>query len=219
VGARADFLVSLARLHSLARLPTPAKDHAPSEAADSPEMNWLISALITGVIAFSATNLDDIVFLTIFFSQASRRWHAVVGQSLGFTALVLVSMIGFFGGQVLPHEWLRLFGVAPIAIGIKKLFAKRDEHIKRASTGTLDVATVTFVNGADNIGIYTPLFAVSNAPRVLVLVAVLYVLLAAWCVAGYLLHRQKAVAYTLQRRGHWIVPMVLIALGIFILLD
>jgi cadmium resistance protein CadD (predicted permease) len=182
-------------------------------------MNWLISALITGVIAFSATNLDDIVFLTIFFSQASRRWHAVVGQSLGFTALVLVSMIGFFGGQVLPHEWLRLFGVAPIAIGIKKLFAKRDEHIKRASTGTLDVATVTFVNGADNIGIYTPLFAVSNAPRVLVLVAVLYVLLAAWCVAGYLLHRQKAVAYTLQRRGHWIVPMVLIALGIFILLD
>jgi len=181
-------------------------------------MHWLISALITGALAFSATNLDDIVFLTIFFSQASHRWHVVVGQYLGFTALVLVSLIGFFGGQILPHEWLRLFGVAPIAIGIRKLLAKRDDHIRRASTGTLDVATVTFVNGADNIGIYTPLFAVSDAPRVLVLVAVLYVLLAAWCVAGYLIHRQKAVAYTLQRYGHWIVPVVLIALGIYILL-
>jgi len=56
-----------------------------------------------------------------------------------------------------------ILGVAPIAIGIRKLFAKRNDHIQRASTGTLNVATVTFVNGVDNIGIYTPLFAVSNA--------------------------------------------------------
>ena len=182
-------------------------------------MNWFISALITGAVAFSATNIDDIVFLTIFFSQASHRWHVVIGQYLGFTALVVISLIGFFGGQVLPHGWLRLFGLAPIAIGIKKLFVNRDVHIQRANTGTLDVATVTFVNGADNIGIYTPLFAISDAPRVIVLVAVLYVLLAAWCVAGYLIHRQKAVAYTLRRCGHWIVPVVLIALGIYILLN
>jgi cadmium resistance protein CadD (predicted permease) len=181
-------------------------------------VNWFVFAVITGAIAFSATNLDDIVFLTIFFSQASRRWHVVIGQYLGFTALVLVSLVGFFGGQVLPHEWLRLFGIAPIAIGIKKLFAKRDEHMERASTGTLDVATVTFVNGADNIGIYTPLFAVSDAPRVAVMVAVLYVLLAVWCVAGYLIHQQKSVAYVLQRWGHWIVPVVLIALGFYILI-
>ena len=30
-------------------------------------MNWFVSALTAGVIAFSATNLDDILFL-IFFS-------------------------------------------------------------------------------------------------------------------------------------------------------
>jgi cadmium resistance protein CadD (predicted permease) len=182
-------------------------------------MHWFLSALITGAVAFSATNIDDIVFLSFFFSQTPYRWHVVLGQYLGFTALVFVSLIGFFGGQVLPHEWLRLFGVAPIAIGIRKLFAKRDDHLRRESTGTLDVATVTFVNGADNIGIYAPLFAISSAPRVMVLVAVLYVLLAVWCVAGYLIHRQKAVAYTLQRWGHWIVPTVLIALGIYILLN
>ena len=182
-------------------------------------MHWFISALITGAVAFSATNIDDIVFLTIFFSQTPHRWHVVIGQYLGFTALVLVSLIGFFGGQVLSHEWLRLFGIAPIAIGIKKMFVQRGDHIQRASTGPLDVATVTFVNGADNIGIYAPLFAISNAPRVMVLVAVLYVLLAAWCIAGYLIHRQRAVAYALQRWGHWIMPVVLIALGIYILLN
>ncbi|PYJ77817.1 MAG: transporter [Verrucomicrobia bacterium] len=182
-------------------------------------MNWFVSALITGAVAFSATNIDDIVFLTIFFSQTPHRWHVVFGQYVGFTALVLVSLLAFVGGQILPHEWLRLFGIAPIAIGIKKLITKRNVDVQGVSTGALDVATVTFVNGADNIGIYAPLFAISDAPRVLVLVAVLYVLLAVWCVISYLIHRQKAVAYTLRRWGHWIVPVVLIALGIYILLD
>jgi cadmium resistance protein CadD (predicted permease) len=180
-------------------------------------MNWFVSALITGAVAFSATNIDDIVFLTIFFSQTSHRWHVVLGQYLGFTALVFVSSIGFFGGQILPDEWLRLFGVAPIAIGIKKLLTKRDNHLQRASTRMVDVAIVTFVNGADNIGIYAPLFAVSEAPRLIVLVAVLYVLLAAWCIVGYLIHQHRAIAYTLERWGHWIVPVVLIGLGIYIL--
>jgi cadmium resistance protein CadD (predicted permease) len=106
---------------------------------------------------------------------------------------------------------------APIAIGIKKLLTKPADHRLRASTGTLDVAIVTFVNGADNIGIYAPLFAVSDARRLTVLVAVLYMLLAAWCLVGYLIHQHKAVAYTLERWGHWIVPVVLIGLGIYIL--
>jgi len=182
-------------------------------------MNWFVAALITGTVAFSATNIDDIVFLTIFFSQTRHKWHVVFGQYLGFTALVLVSLIGFFGGQLLPHQWLRLLGVAPIAIGIKKLFDNRDDQPKSARAGIGAVATVTFVNGADNIGIYAPLFAVSDVRRLFVLVGVLYVLLAAWCVVGYLIHRHKAVAYTLKRWGHWLVPVVLIALGIYILLN
>src|SRR5437868_15088005 len=95
-------------------------------------MNWFVAALITGTVAFSATNIDDIVFLTIFFSQTRHKWHVVFGQYLGFTALVLVSLIGFFGGQLLPHQWLRLLGVAPIAIGIKKLFDNRDDQPKSA---------------------------------------------------------------------------------------
>jgi cadmium resistance protein CadD (predicted permease) len=182
-------------------------------------MNWLGSALITGAVAFSATNIDDIVFLTVFFSQARARWHVVVGQYLGFTALVLVSLVGFFGGQILPHGWLRLFGIAPIAIGIKKLFDKPGDDSQPASAGILSVATVTFVNGADNIGIYAPLFAVSDSRRLIVLVCVLYALLAVWCAVGYLIHQHRAVAYTLKRWGHRIVPIVLIALGIYILLD
>jgi len=180
-------------------------------------MDWFVSALVTGVIAFSATNLDDIVFLTVFFSQARRHWHVVVGQYLGFTALVLVSLVGFLGGQILPHAWLRLFGIAPIAIGLRKLFSNRDDESRRSATGMFSVAVVTFSNGSDNIGIYAPLFAVSDSRRLIVLVGVLYVLLALWCAVGYLIHWHRAVAYTLKRWGHWIVPVILIALGTYII--
>jgi cadmium resistance protein CadD (predicted permease) len=82
-----------------------------------------------------------------------------------------------------------------------------------AYSGAIDVAIVTFVNGADNIGIYTPLFAVSDARRLIVLVAVLYVLLAAWCIVGYVIHRQKTVAYSLQRWGIGPCPQFLSALA------
>jgi cadmium resistance protein CadD (predicted permease) len=129
-------------------------------------MNWFVSALLTGVIAFSATNLDDIVFLTIFFSQTRRPWRVVLGQYLGFTVLVLISLIGFFGSRILPHDWIRLLGIAPIAIGLKKLFVRHDENLKPNHPGIFSVALITFVNGADNIGVYAPLFAVSNGRRI-----------------------------------------------------
>jgi cadmium resistance protein CadD (predicted permease) len=181
-------------------------------------MNWFFSALITGAIAFPATNLDDILFLTIFFSQTRQRWRVVLGQYLGFSVLVLISLIGFFSSRILPHDWIRLLGVATIAIGIKKLLVRHDESLKPSRPGIFNVALITFVNGADNIGVYTPLFAVSDLSRVLVLIGVLYVLLAVWCAVGYIIHRQQVVAATLNRYGHWLVPIILIGLGCYILI-
>ena len=180
-------------------------------------MSWFVSALITGAIAFSATNLDDILFLTIFFSQTSRKWQVVIGQYAGFTALVLISLVGFFGGRILPHEWIRWLGIAPIYLGLKKLVQSRRDARPTESTA-LAVATVTFVNGADNIGVYAPLFAASDLLRVLVLIGVLYALLAVWCAIGYRIHSHQAVAEMLHKYGHRIVPFILIALGVYIFL-
>jgi cadmium resistance protein CadD (predicted permease) len=81
------------------------------------------------------------------------------------------------------------------------------------------VASVTFANGGDNIGIYTPLFASSNLMRLLIFLVVFYLLLGVWCVVSYFLTRQPLVAEVLTRYGHLIVPFVLIALGIYILIE
>ena len=48
-------------------------------------------AFAEGLIAFIATNIDDIIVLLLFFSQINanfRRRHIVIGQYLGFTTIV-----------------------------------------------------------------------------------------------------------------------------------
>lgn len=191
-------------------------------------MRWLLTAITTGTLAFVATNIDDIFILTLFFAQAGKkgvhRWRIVVGQYLGFIALVAISFTGYFARFVVPREWIGLLGLVPVAIGVKKLVEwKRAEHHssveKPAGVTVLTVAAVTFANGGDNIGIYAPLFASSEAAQLGVILGVFFVLIAVWCVLGYYLGNHPVVAKVLDRYGHIIVPFVLIGLGIYILYE
>jgi cadmium resistance transport/sequestration family protein len=187
-------------------------------------MHWLIAAITTGTIAFAATNVDDIFILMLFFGgagQDSRRWRVVAGQYLGFSALVAVSLFGYFARLVVPRAWIGLLGLVPIIIGVKKMFEWRGvrdgRSVKKNNTSVLTVAAVTFANGGDNIGIYTPLFAASDLAPMLVMLAVFLALVAVWCVAGYSLGSHPAVSGVLDRYGHLIVPFVLIGLGLYIM--
>jgi len=84
-------------------------------------MSWL-SVLGRAVVAFAATNIDDVFVLTLFFAQKNlRRWHVVVGQYVGLAGLITISLAGYFARLLIPHRWIGLLGLAPIAIGIKKL--------------------------------------------------------------------------------------------------
>ncbi|MBW4576466.1 MAG: cadmium resistance transporter [Aphanothece sp. CMT-3BRIN-NPC111] len=200
-------------------------------------MSELVTAIPTGLAAFTATNLDDIVILLLFFSQVNavfRRHHIVAGQYLGFGALVVASLPGFFGSLILPRPWIGLLGVIPIAIGINRLLnqeADESEDEKEAlqaekswfasflSPQTYSVAAVTFANGGDNIGIYVPLFASSSWESLVAILGVFFSLVGVWCYTAYQLTRLGAIADTLTRYGNQLVPFVLIGLGVLILVD
>jgi cadmium resistance transport/sequestration family protein len=201
-------------------------------------MNELINAIPTGITAFTATNIDDIVILLLFFSQVDatfRRRHIVIGQYLGFAALVIASIPGYFGGLILPQHWVGLLGLVPIAFGIGRLFngesdsSEEDEQeIKPSdespfasflSPQAYSVAAVTIANGSDNIGIYVPLFASSSLESLLSILGVFFLLVGTWCYAAYKLTHQPAIAHLLSRYGNNFVPFVLIGLGIFIVLE
>ena len=72
-------------------------------------MNWFWTVIVTGITTFIATNIDDIIILMLFFSQLNRQLtvqQIVLGQYLGFTALVLASLVGFLGGLIIPKIWI-----------------------------------------------------------------------------------------------------------------
>jgi cadmium resistance protein CadD (predicted permease) len=58
---------------------------------------------------------------------------------------------------------------------------------------------------------------VSDSAQLIELLIVFYLLLGMWFVLGYVIPRHQAVANVLERCGHWIVPLVLIGLGVYIL--
>lgn len=197
-------------------------------------MDELIRAFPTGFTAFTATNMDDIMMLLLFFSQVDavfRRKHIVAGQYLGFGALVLASLPGFFGSLIFPQPWIGMLGLVPIAIGINRLLDQDDEEEVETETPkssmfssilspqTYSVAAITFANGGDNIGIYVPLFASSSLESLIVILGTFFSLVGVWCYAAFQLTRIPAIAATLTRYGNSLVPFVLIGLGTLILID
>lgn len=208
-------------------------------------MNGLGTAFTTGLTAFVATNIDDIIILLLFFAQVDtkfRRRHIVFGQYLGFTLLILASLPGFFGGLLVPPEWIGLLGLLPIAIGIKQLVNLRNEltqvqtvtsEFETSSSSnspvsflssilnpqTYKVAAVTVANGGDNISIYIPLFAGNSLISLGVILGVFFVMVGIWCVIAYLLTRQPTIARVLSRYAKVVVPFVLIGLGLFIMYE
>lgn len=198
-------------------------------------MDELVTAVPTGLIAFTATNIDDVVMLTLFFSQVNavfRSRHVVVGQYLGFGALVVASLPGFFSGLIVPRAWIGMLGAIPIAFGISRLLnteaqeseveitqSDRSTWLNFLSPQAFNVAAVTVANGSDNISIYAPLFASSSLESLLVILSTFFLMVGVWCVVAYKLTRMGAIADTLTRYGNYLAPFVLIGLGVLILVD
>jgi len=206
-------------------------------------MSQLGTAFTEGIIAFVATNIDDMIILLLFFSQVDanfRRRHILIGQYLGFAAIIIASLPGFFGALVIRRELIGLLGILPIVIGLKQLLHPEPEtteiqtvttDFKQSSPSnpilsllwsilhpqTYKVAAVTLANGGDNISIYIPLFAGQNLVSLGVILSIFFLMLGLWFAIAYLLSSHPTVAFILSRYGKHIVPFVLISLGLFIM--
>jgi cadmium resistance protein CadD (predicted permease) len=78
---------------------------------------------------------------------------------------------------------------------------------------------VTFSNGGDNIGIYTPLFAKYNAANQIAARTTIFMAMTAVSCIAYYLVNHPLVASKIRRIGHIILPFVLIGLEIYIMIE
>lgn len=188
-------------------------------------MTDLLAAAGGAALVFAATNIDDIVVLTVLFVAARaagrpRPWHIVAGQYLGIGALVAAAVVVAAGLLVVPDPWTGLLGLLPIGLGVRALFAHADsDQPPTVVGGLLGVAGVTIANGSDNIAVYVPVFRSLDPATGLVWLLVFAALVALWCATAALLGGHPRVVRLVGRAGHWLVPTVFIGIGVVILVS
>ena len=150
----------------------------------------------------------------LFFSNPIySKVQVVIGQYLGIGLLVAIGALGSLLALVIPQYIIGLLGFVPISIGIIRLIKLR-KHANEVITKQvsshlpmLTVTAVTFSNGGDNIGIYTPLFAkYSSAIEVIFISIIFMVMTAVWCTVAYYLVSHPLIATRLRKTGHIIFP-------------
>ncbi|WP_327034750.1 cadmium resistance transporter [Micromonospora ureilytica] len=184
----------------------------------------LLSTAGAAAVVFAATDVDDIVILTLFFVAARttgqpRTREIVAGQYLGIGALALASAVIAGGLLVVPDPWTGLLGLLPIALGVRALRGSGDDETPAVVTGALGVAGVTIANGADNVAVYVPVFRALGVADSAVFLLVFVLLIALWCVAGAWLGGHRRVVRLVERAGAWLVPTIFIAIGLVILVS
>lgn len=207
-------------------------------------------ALGTACATFAVTNIDDIFVLVTFFAESSTSTtltpiRITIGQYVGFTAIIVISMIGFGVSFLFPTEPIGFLGLLPFLLGVwwlcGILLPSKDDAPEEVVTadapapdaapptvglfnvaGTksiLKVASMTLVNGADNISTYIPLFSQAKGAEIAVYVFTYYVLLGVWCLTAFLFMKQRHVLRVAQKYARVAVPFLYLGLGIYIVVE
>ena len=192
----------------------------------------ILTSVLQAIGLFAATNIDDIIVLSLFFArgagQRGTTARILAGQYLGFAGILVAAILVTTGaGAFLPPAAIPYFGLIPLGLGLWAAWqawrgdGDDDDEAKVAGkkVGVWTVAGVTFANGGDNIGVYTPVF-LSVEPLAVVAYCVIFLALVAILVAlAKFVATRPPIAEVLERFEHILFPIVLIGLGIVILVS
>ena len=191
-------------------------------------MESLIVVVALSLLAFAATNLDNLIVLVGVVSRPGQPFASVVsGALLSVASMLVLCGVAALAADFVPKRWIGLLGLVPIALGVRELYGlavTRSEEAgasasAAAAVSALGVASVMLANSADSLGALAPIFAETQ----LALLPVIALAILAVSLAGCLLARWIAshprVGPVLRRVGPVLVPFVLIAVGTYVLLD
>ena len=190
----------------------------------------MVSGLLSAIGLFLATNIDDIIVLSLFFARGAGQKGAtariLVGQYLGFVGILGAAVLVTLGAEAfLPEQAIPYFGLIPLLLGLWAAWQvwrgddndDDDGKVAGKKVGVLTVAGVTFANGGDNIGVYVPVFLNVGTATVITYCVVFLVLVAVLVLLAKFVATRPPIAEVLERWEHVLFPIVLIGLGIFIL--
>ena len=193
----------------------------------------MIQTIVTAAILYIATAVDLLVILLIFFARAKTKKEyrdIYIGQYVGSVALIVVSLFFAFVLNYVPEKWiLGLLGLIPIYLGIKVAIygdsdgeerAKKELNEKGLSklVGTIAIITIASC-GADNIGVFVPYFVTLSVTDLLITLFVFLILIFFLVFTAQKLANIPGVGEIVEKFGRWIMAVIYIALGLFIIIE
>ena len=193
----------------------------------------MIQTIITAAILYIATAVDLLVILLIFFARAQTKKeyrNIYIGQYVGSVTLIVVSLFFAFVLNYVPEKWiLGLLGLIPIYLGIKVAIygdsdgeerAKKELNEKGLSklVGTIAIITIASC-GADNIGVFVPYFVTLSVTNLLITLFVFLILIFFLVFTAQKLANIPGVGEIVEKFGRWIMAVIYIALGLFIIIE
>ena len=193
----------------------------------------MIQTIVTAAILYIATAVDLLVILLIFFAKAKTKKEyrdIYIGQYVGSVTLIVVSLFFAFVLNYVPEKWiLGLLGLIPIYLGIKVAIygdsdgeerAKKELNEKGLSklVGTIAIVTIASC-GADNIGLFVPYFVTLSVTNLFITLFVFLILIFFLVFTAQKLANIPGVGEIVEKFGRWIMAVIYIALGLFIIIE
>ncbi|WP_049388584.1 CadD family cadmium resistance transporter [Staphylococcus epidermidis] len=193
----------------------------------------MIQTIVTAAILYIVTALDLLVILLMFFARAKTRKEyrdIYIGQYVGSVALIVISLFFAFVLNYVPEKWiLGLLGLIPIYLGIKVAIYDDCEGEKRAKkelnekglsklVGTVAIVTIASC-GADNIGLFVPYFVTLSVTNLLITLFVFLILIFFLVFTAQKLANIPGVGEIVEKFSRWIMAVIYIALGLFIIIE
>lgn len=193
----------------------------------------MFQTILTSLGVFISTSIDYLVILLILFAQLkkpSHKAHIYAGMSVGLAILLAFSLLSAFVISFVPEDWVvGLLGLVPLYMGIHYIFAGGEEadenaimgKIKDSRSGRLfwTVALLTIASGGDNLAVYIPYFSTLDWAQILLVLLVFALGIIALVETSQAAADLPQVSETIEKYEKWIIPVVFIGLGLYILLE
>ncbi|MFT9494921.1 MULTISPECIES: CadD family cadmium resistance transporter [Bacillota] len=193
----------------------------------------MITTILTAAAIYVATGIDYLVILILLFSQIKKGQakHIWLGKYIGTIIVIGASLLVAFGvTNLIPQQWvIGLLGLLPLYLGIK-IWIKGDEDADEGnilslfSSGRFNqlFVTVTFIvlsSSADDFSIYVPYFTTLNVTEIIVSITTFLIMIGILLYVGYRLANFDFISEKIEKYQRWIVPIVFIGLGIYIMFE
>ena len=177
--------------------------------------------------AFLSTSLDNLFLLIGLMSDGRTRTRDVaLGYAGSMTLVVTVGLAGSYAVDFAADGWLRYLGLVPLGLGLWRLAAlvrgqpaAALEQLPPRAGGPLPVCGVMLANSGDSLGVFASLMAETSDLLVLVIGATAIGMALGWTLVARQVVEHPSLAPRLRKIDRYAVPVLLISIGFYILLD